>query len=145
MSPATIFQELTTGYMPDFIIAFIFFTSLCFAIYRKRFGHRPAEAGLAVSLGLALSTGLVWWEYDHNISIRSTGSIGMLLLFIVICTIIYKTAKHSGSKPAALIITFAAILTFISLNRSLAVNLADLYTIQASLTPHLNRNCPMMT
>jgi len=133
MSPAIyntqIIRQLTSGYIPDFLIAFTFFTSLCFAIFRKRFNHRSAEAGLSISLGLALATGLVWWEHDHNLSIRNTGSIGILLSLIVICTVIYKTAKHSGSKPAAIIITLAAILTFVSLNKSLTINLADLYAL----------------
>ena len=124
-----IIRELTSGYMPDFLIAFTFFTSLCFAIFRRRFNHRSAEIGLSASLGTALATGLVWWEYNNNLSIRDTGSIGILLLSIVVTVAIYNTIKQSGSKSAALIITLAAILTFISLNRSLPVNTANLYAL----------------
>ena len=88
---------------------------------------------MSVSLGTALATGLVWWEYNNSLSIRDTGSIGILLLLIVVTVTIYNNIKQSGSKSAALIITIGLILTFISLNRQLPVNTVDLYTLIFSM------------
>jgi len=124
-----ILKVLYSGYLPDFLIAFTFFTSLCLATLHKRFNHHSAETGLAVSLGLALATGLVWWEYEHSLSIRNLGSIGILLAFVVAVIIVYHVLEHLGSKSASWIIAIALILIFLSLYTPLDLDLSVLYTL----------------
>jgi len=63
---ADIFETL----LPDFVLAFTFFTALIYAILGQRFG-RERPAAMSGVLGLALAIGLVWWEYPPRSTHRS--------------------------------------------------------------------------
>ena len=76
------FEDLAIGdlfetALPDFVLAFAFFTSVAYAVLGKRFElQRPAVA-MSATIGFALSVGLVWWEQSTGFSIRNLGPIAV--------------------------------------------------------------------
>ena len=54
--------ELFESALPDFVLAFAFFTSLVYAVLGKRFEHQRSAAMMSAAIGFTLSIGLVWWE-----------------------------------------------------------------------------------
>ena len=61
-------EELLEGYLPDFILAFAFFTSVLYAMLGKRFEQQRPAIAMSVAIGFALSIGLVWWERANRFS-----------------------------------------------------------------------------
>ena len=58
------FEELAIGrffetLLPDFVLAFAFFTSVCYAVLGKRFGQQRPAIAMSAAIGFALSVGLV--------------------------------------------------------------------------------------
>ena len=84
----------------DYFLAFTFFTSLIYAVFNKRFQHQRASIGLSVSLGLALSTGLVWWEYQKNVSVRNLGPIAIIFALIIMFLVVFQSLKQTGGSWA---------------------------------------------
>jgi len=89
MRPENIFNhlnlyELLESLIPDFVLAFAFFTSLVYAVLAKRFDHQRAAIVMSVSIGFALSIGLVWWEQANDLSIRNLGPIAIGFAILVV-------------------------------------------------------------
>jgi len=51
--------QLFESLLPDFALAFTFFTALTYAVLGKRFGHQRPAVAMSTAIGLALSIGLV--------------------------------------------------------------------------------------
>lgn len=82
--------------LADFLLAFTFFTSLCYAVLAKRFGlQRPAAAMLA-TLGLAFSVGLIWWERATGFSIRDLGPVAIGFAIIAMAFVVYHAIRQIG-------------------------------------------------
>ena len=69
------FEDLAIGQLfetllPDFVLAFAFFTSICYAVLGKRFGQQRPAIAMSTTIGFALSVGLVWWEQANDFSIK---------------------------------------------------------------------------
>ena len=54
--------------LPDFVLAFTFFTALTYAVLGRRFGHQRPAIAMSAAVGLALASGLVWWEHRNGAS-----------------------------------------------------------------------------
>lgn len=99
------FQDLVIGELfetalPDFVLAFAFFTSICFAVLGKRFGHQRPAIAMSATIGFALSVGLVWWEQANDFSIRDLGPIAIGFAVIVIAFVIYNSIRQVGGSWA---------------------------------------------
>jgi len=76
------FEDLGIGQffetlLPDFVLAFAFFTSICYAVLGKRFGQQRPTITMSATIGFALSVGFVWWEQANDFSIRDLGPIAI--------------------------------------------------------------------
>jgi hypothetical protein len=116
MRPANPFRDLALAglfetALPDFVLAFAFFTSLAYAVLGKRFMlQRPAIA-MSAAIGLALSAGLVWWEQSVGLSIRDLGPVAVGFAIVVLALVMYQSIRHvGGSLAGAGIALGAAIL-----------------------------------
>ena len=102
--------QLFETLLPDFVLAFAFFTSICYAILGKRFNlQRPAIA-MSAAVGFALSVGLVWWEQANDFSIRDLGPIAIGFAIIVLALIIYNSIRQVGGSWAGAGITLGATI-----------------------------------
>ena len=52
--------ELFETLLPDFVLAFAFFTSICYAVLGKRFGQQRPAIAMSATIGFALAVGFVW-------------------------------------------------------------------------------------
>lgn len=103
--------EAGSGLLADFALAFLFFTALCYATLGPHFGrHRRPAIVLSVTLGLALSTGLVWWEQANGYSIRSLGPIAVGLVLILLALVIYRAFKLLGGTIAGAGLTLGLVI-----------------------------------
>ena len=96
--------------LPDFVLAFAFFTSLTFAVLGKRFEHQRSSIAMSVSIGFALSIGLVWWEQANNLSIKNLGPIAIGFAVLVLSFIMYNSIKQIGGSWAGVGITIGACI-----------------------------------
>lgn len=88
--------DLYQSYLPDFLIAFAFFTAVIYGVMGKRLGAgRPAVA-VSAAMGLALSIGLVWWEYEKGITIRQLGPIAVGFALLLLAGVLYQAIKNIG-------------------------------------------------
>jgi len=94
--------------LPDFILAFAFFTSISFAVLGKQFDHKRSAIAMSASIGFALSIGLVWWEQANNLSIRNLGPIAIGFAIIVLAFVMYQSIRHIGGSWAGAGITLGA-------------------------------------
>lgn len=111
--------ELFETLLPDFVLAFAFFTSICFAVLGKRFGHQRPAIAMSATFGFALSVGLVWWEQANGFSIRDLGPIAIGFAVIVLAFVIYNSIRQVGGSWAGAGI---AIGTTILVARLLEIN-----------------------
>lgn len=96
--------------LPDFVLAFVFFTSVAYATLGKRFElQRPAVAMSAV-IGLSLSAGLVWWEQSTGFSIRNLGPIAVGFAIILLALVMYQSVRQVGGSWAGAGIALGASL-----------------------------------
>lgn len=86
--------------LPDFVLAFTLFTSLCYAVLIRRFERQRAAAAMSVTLGLALAIGLVWWEYDHGFSVRDLGPIAAGFAVVVLGIVMFGAFRRLGGHWA---------------------------------------------
>ncbi len=96
--------------LPDFVLAFAFFTSVAYAVLGKRFElQRPAVA-MSATLGFALSVGLVWWEQSTGFSIRNLGPIAAGFAVILLAFVLYQSIRQVGGSWAGAGIAIGASL-----------------------------------
>jgi hypothetical protein len=86
--------------LPDFILAFAFFTALTYAILGKRFEHQRSAVAASAALGMALSVGLVWWEQAQQLSIRNLGPIAVGFAILVLGVVMYQAIRQAGGTWA---------------------------------------------
>ena len=105
-----IIGDLFETALPDFVLAFTFFTSVVYAVLGKRFElQRPAIA-MSASIGFALSVGLVWWEQSTGFSIRDLGPIAVGFAVILLAYVLYLSIKQVGGSWAGAGIAIGASL-----------------------------------
>jgi len=101
-------EELLESYLPDFVLAFAFFTSVVYAVLAKRFEHQRSATAMSVAIGLALSFGLVWWEQTNNFSIKNLGPIAVGFAILLLAFVMYQCIRHVGGSWAGAGITIGA-------------------------------------
>jgi hypothetical protein len=115
MRPSNPFSDLAFGEMfqtllPDFVLAFAFFTALTYAILGKRFGQNRSAIAMSATLGLALSTGLVWWEGQNQFSIRNLGPLAVGFAIVILGTVMFQAIRQAGGSWAGVGIALGASL-----------------------------------
>ncbi len=96
--------------LPDFVLAFGFFTALVYAVLGKRFEHQRSAVAASAALGLALSIGLVWWEQDSGLSIRDLGPFAVGFAVILLGGVMFQAIRQVGGSWAGAGIGLAASL-----------------------------------
>lgn len=94
------FGELFETILPDFVLAFAFFTSLIYAILGKRFGQGRPAVTMSAALGFALSIGVVTWEQYNDMSIRNLGPVAVGFAIIMLALVMYQAIKQMGGSWA---------------------------------------------
>jgi len=128
MRAATLFSDLPwAGFieslLPDFILAFTFFTALTYAVLGKRFDHQRPAVAMSVALGLAFAVGLVWWEQEQGWSIRDLGPLAIGFAVILVGMIMFQAVRQTGgSWSGAGVAIGASILVASLLGIDLPVN-----------------------
>ena len=100
--------ELAESMIPDFVLGFAFFTSITYAVLGKRFDKQRPAIAMSVSMGLALSIGLVWWEKANNLSIRNLGTFAVGFAIIVLAFVMNACIKQIGGSWASAAIALGA-------------------------------------
>lgn len=93
-------NELFETLLPDFVLAFAFFTSVVYAVLGKRFDHQRSAVTMSATIGFALSTGLVWWEQTRGFSMKNLGPIAVGFSAIVLALVMYKSIQHIAGSWA---------------------------------------------
>ena len=116
--------------IPDFVLSFAFFTSLVYAVLGKRFDQQRAAIAMSVSMGFALSIGLVWWERANELSIKNLGPIAIGFAILVLSFVMYQAIKHVGGVWAGAGITIGACILIAQLLKlNIPINSEILQTI----------------
>jgi len=102
--------ELLETLLPDFVLAFAFFTALTYAILGKRFGPQRPAVVMSGVIGLSLSVGLVWWEQQNGLSIRNLGPLAVGLAIIILASVMYQAIRQTGGSWAGVGIALGASL-----------------------------------
>lgn len=105
MKPSNPFSDFAFGrlfetVLPDFVLAFTFFTALAYAVLGKRFDHQRPAIAMAGTLGLSLAVGLVWWERQANVSIRDLGPIAVGIALLASAGIMFQGVRQTGGLTA---------------------------------------------
>ena len=98
--PDFAYSELLQTLLPDFVLAFALFTALTYAVLGKRVGQQRPAVAMSGTIGLALAIGLVWWEQQHDWSIRDLGPLAMGFAVIMLAMILYQAIKQVGGTWA---------------------------------------------
>lgn len=104
------FEELLESLLPDFILAFALFTSICYAVLSRRFEQQRPAIAVSVVIGFALSIGLVWWEYQNGYSIKDLGPIAVGFAILLLAIVMYQAIRHIGGSWAGAGITIGLCL-----------------------------------
>jgi hypothetical protein len=94
--------------LPDFLLAFTFFTALVYAVLGRRFGHQRPAIAMSAAVGLALASGLVWWEHRNGWSIRDLGPLAIGFAVILLAMIMFQGIRQTGGTWAGAGIAFGA-------------------------------------
>lgn len=94
------FGDLFDTVLPDFVLAFAFFTAVIYAVLSRRFGQQRPAVVMSAALGMVLSVGLVWWEYDHGLSIRNLGPVAVGFAVIILAGVMYQAIRNTGGSWA---------------------------------------------
>ena len=108
-------EELLESYLPDFVLAFAFFTSIIYTVLYKRFEHQRPAIAMSAAIGLALSFGLVWWEQANDFSIKNLGPIAVGFAILLLAFVMYQCIRHIGGSWAGAGITIGASILIASL------------------------------
>jgi hypothetical protein len=98
----TALEALFDSIVPDFVLAFTFFTALCFAVLGRQFERQRPAAAMSVALGAALAIGLVWWEQAHAVSVRDLGPIAVGFALLMLAAVIYAALHRVGGNGAGI-------------------------------------------
>lgn len=120
MRPRSLFQnlaieELFETLLPDFVLAFAFFTSVVYAVLCKRFEQQRPAITMSAAIGFALSVGLVWWERANEFSIKDLGPIAVGFAILVLAFVMYQSIRRVGGSWAGAGITIGACILITSL------------------------------
>lgn len=91
--------------LPDFVLAFTFFTSVCYAVLGKRFGQQRSAMAMSATMGLALAVGFIWWERATGFSIRDLGPMAIGLAVMVLAFVMYQAIRQIGGSWSGAAIT----------------------------------------
>ena len=99
------FENLVIGdlfetVLPDFVLAFAFFTSVAYAVLGKRFGQQRPAIAMSAVFGFALSMGLIWWEQSNGYSIKDLGPIAIGFAIIILALVMYQSIRQVGGSWA---------------------------------------------
>ena len=103
-------SELFETLLPDFVLAFAFFTALAYAVLGKRFERQRPAIVMSAVIGLSLSVGLVWWEQQNGLSIRNLGPLAVGFAIIVLAAVMYQAIRQVGGSWAGVGIALGASL-----------------------------------
>ncbi len=120
--------------LADFVLAFVFFTALSYAVLAKRFGAQRPAAAMSGTLGLALAVGLIWWEQTTGLSIRDLGPIAVGFGVLAAAFTMYQAIRQIGGSWAGAGITLGAsiiIAELLGLNLPIDSKLIQLITTLA--------------
>lgn len=109
------FASLFDSVLPDFLLAFVFFTAACYAVLGRHFGRQRPAAAMSVTLGVALAVGLVWWQESYGYSMRDLGPVAVVLALLVVACVVYAAIQQVGGTWAGLLLATAACLVVGSL------------------------------
>ena len=104
------FGDWLDTFVPDFVLAFAFFTSLIYAVLGRRLGMQRPAIAVSAALGAALSAGLVWWEQAHDLSIRNLGPVAVGFAMILLAGVIHQSIRHVGGNWAGAGIAIGACI-----------------------------------
>ena len=102
--------ELFETLLPDFVLAFAFFTALAYAILGKRFDRQRPAVVMSAVIGLSLAVGLVWWEERNGLSIRNLGPLAVGFAIIILASVMYQGIRQTGGSWAGVGIALGASL-----------------------------------
>jgi hypothetical protein len=108
-------SEWLESLLPDFVLAFAFFTSLTYAVLGKRFEQQRPAIAMSAAIGFALSIGLVWWEQSTGFSIKNLGPIAVGFAIIVLAFVMYQSIRQVGGSWSGAGITIGASILIASL------------------------------
>jgi len=100
--------QLFTSLLPDFVLAFTFFTALTYAVLGRRFDHQRPAIAMSAAVGLALAAGLVAWEYQNGWSVRNLGPLAIGFAVILLAMIMFQGIKQTGGSWSGALIAFGA-------------------------------------
>ena len=106
MDIASLFETL----LPDFVLAFAFFTALSYAMLSKRLGQQRPAAIASASIGLAMALGLVWWEQRIGLSVKNLGSLAAGFAILLVALVMHQVIRHIGGRWAGAGISVGAAL-----------------------------------
>jgi hypothetical protein len=98
-------KGILDSHLPDFILAFAFFTSVTYAVLGKRFERQRPAIAMSAAIGLALSIGLVWWEQANDLSIKNLGPIAVGFALLLLAFVMYACIRQIGGSWAGAGIT----------------------------------------
>ena len=110
-----IINEFLESALPDLVLAFAFFTSMAYAVLGKRFDHQRSAITMSVTIGFALSIGLIWWERSTGFSIKNLGPIAIGFAIIVLAFIMCQAIRKVGGSWAGAAIALGACIIIASI------------------------------
>lgn len=105
-----VIENVLKTLLPDFVLAFAFFTSLVYATLGKRFDKQRPAITMSIAIGFALSIGLVWWEQSTGFSIKNLGPIAIGFAIVILAFIMYQSIRNIGGWWAGAGITIGACI-----------------------------------
>ena len=103
-------RELLEAYLPDFALAFTFFTALIFAVLERRLGSKRPVIAMSAALGLTLSISLVWWEHQTGWTIRDLGPVAAGFALILLAGVLHQAIRYVGGNWAGAATAFGACI-----------------------------------
>ncbi len=122
--------SLFESVLPDFVLAFAFFTSISYAVLGKQFGRQRPAVIMSASIGFALALGLVWWERSTGFSVKDLGPIAIGFAVIVLAFVMYQSIRQiGGSWSGAAIALGASILVAKLLGLNVPIDPEIMHTV----------------